>query len=227
MRGNIVRQAATLAALGLVLGLTACSAKAEQPGAAATTPAGSTTATVPAATSAAAPAAGSVGWRGALLNLQPGWAKAAGDDETLCVLPTGGSAAICKALGHTDTVKDWLFLYASERSAGAGAPADPKTLDGSDMGFWLYNGGEPPCDQWSRNERVDKANKTVGGLVAYYGKWQVTCSGGGASFIAQRWLLPKSRLGIVSYALTEAKATEIAQMVSTMDMVGYEVTETK
>lgn len=241
MRGNIERQAgstrrvsgaAVLMAVGLfaAMGLAACSSRAEPSGAttpATTSAAGPTgAATEPIATSADQ-AEGSVGWRGALLKPRPGWGKGAEEDETLCMLPSASPASVCKALGHTDSVKDWLFLYASERSAVKGAPADPKTLDGSDMNFWMYNGGELPCDQWTRNKRVDSANKSVGGLVAYYGKWEVTCQDSGASFIVQRWLLPKSRLGVVSYALTEAKAADIYQMVTNMDMAGYEPTEAK
>jgi hypothetical protein len=98
------------------------------------------------------------------------------------------------------------------------------------MNFWMYNGVDDlPCDQWARNQRVDKTNKTIDGRVAYYGKWLVTCSTdqGGQSFIAQRWLLPRSRLGVVSYALNEASASSIFRMIATLDLEGYEPTSSR
>jgi hypothetical protein len=215
----------------LMIGLAACSASDTAADSSATpstaTGAAQATSTGPTAT---APATGgkavAVGWRGATIQVPTGWRKVAEDDTSLCLLPTASPDLTCQALGHTDGVQNWLFLYASERVAipGESIP-DPLSLDASDMGFWMYHGAqEVPCDDWTKNQRVDKANKTVGGKVAYYGKWLVTCKDDGKSFTAQRWLLPKSRLGVVSFALTDASAAAIYQMVMTMDMTGYEPT---
>ena len=228
-----------VAVAALVTGLAACSSSGTQPEATASSQAvdtsqpvgeavATTTSSAPGGASAT-PKTGSgavtVGWRGATVAVPRGWRKAAGDDNTLCILPISSPARVCQALGHTDGVQDWLFLYATERSAVQGAPANPRTLDGSDMDFWMYDGAEPPCDDWTRNQRVDNASKKVGGKTAYYGKWLVTCKDDGKSFTAQRWLLPKSRLGVISFARTDVSAAAIYQMVTTMDMIGYEPTE--
>ena len=68
---------------------------------------------------------------------------------------------------------------------------------------------------------------TVGGLSGFYGSWQVTCKDTGRTFTAQRWLLPRSRIGIVSYALTPASAADIKQMVTTMDLARFTPTKPK
>jgi hypothetical protein len=225
MRSNTVAKPVAWGALALfTAGLAACS------------PASSTGAS--SATSAPASAAGdqeagdtgpttTVAWRGAEVRVPAGWQKAGSADDFLCVLPAGTAKTVCSSPGHdANGVQNFLFMYASERKANKEAPADPKTLDGSDMNFWMYNGGEVPCDEWSKNEKVDGATKMIGGLQAFYGRWSVTCKSDGKSFVAQRWLLPKSRFGVVSYALTDQRADEILQMISTMDMAGYETSDT-
>ncbi|MEJ3743248.1 hypothetical protein WEI85_08175 [Actinomycetes bacterium KLBMP 9797] len=226
MRSNTMPKAALWGAVALlVAGLTGCSSS--EPGSASSaSPSETASATAAAGNGQSGTTGGgsAVAWRGGEVRVPGGWRKAASADDFLCVLPAGGDQTMCTAPGHA--VQDFLFLYASERKANREAPADPKTLDGSDMGFWMYNGGEVPCDDWSRNEKVDGAAKTVGGLQALYGKWSVTCASDGKSFVAQRWLLPKSRLGVVSYALTDQAATQIFQMVSTMNLSGYERSDT-
>jgi hypothetical protein len=165
-------------------------------------------------------------WRGASINLADGWRKAAGIDQTeqLCLLRTGSADAVCGG----DKVDDWLYLYASERSGGAeGEPGHPDTLDASGMNGFTYDGGVVPCQTRGTAAQVQKGTRDVGGRLAYYGEWKVECVGNPPTFIAQRWVLPKSRIGVVSYALTEQSAEQIRQMITTMDLSGYQPTAPK
>lgn len=221
MRSNTVAKSVAWGVLALVAaGLAACSAEEPTASASASPTAGQEAA-------ADGGSATTVAWRGAEVRVPAGWQKADSADDFLCVLPTGMPKTVCSSPGHDASgVQNFVLMYASERKANREAPADPVTLDASDMKFWMYNGGEVPCDEWSRNQKVDGATKTVGGLQALYGKWSVTCKDTGKAFTAQRWLLPQSRFGVVSYALTDERAAEILQLVSTMTMEGYERTDT-
>ena len=161
-------------------------------------------------------------WRGASITLADGWRKTNGVDETeqLCLVRNENPDA-CGG----DTVTDWLYLYASERSGGAeGEPGHPDTLDASGMNDFTYDGGTVPCETRDTPAQAQKATTNIDGYPAYYGKWRVDCAGEPPTFTAQRWVLPKSRIGVVSYALTEQSAEQIRQMVTTMDLTGYRPT---
>jgi hypothetical protein len=161
-------------------------------------------------------------WRGASITLGDGWRKTTGVDEAeqLCLV-RNENPDTCGG----DTVTDWLYLYASERSGGAeGEPGHPDTLDASGMNDFTYDGGNVPCDTRNTPTQVQKATTNMDGRPAYYGKWRVDCVGEPPTFTAQRWVLPKSRIGVVSYALTEQSAEQIRQMVTTMDLTGYRPT---
>lgn len=164
-------------------------------------------------------------WRGASITLADGWRKTTGVDEAeqLCLVRKGNPDP-CGG----DTVTDWVYLYASERSGGAeGEPGHPDTLNASGMNDFTYDGGNMPCDTSNTPTQVQKATTNIDGHPALYGKWRVDCVGEPSTFTAQRWVLPKTRIGVVSYALTEQSAEQIRQMVTTIDLTAYRPTVPK
>jgi hypothetical protein len=160
-------------------------------------------------------------WRGATMKLPGGWGRGYQDDTSLCVARPD---RYCRAMGGTNDAQDWVYLYASERSGGApGEPPHPDTLDGSDMNSWMYDSGTLPCDA-TEGQQIKKGFDRINGRSAYYGEWRVSCKNNGRNFIVQRWLLPKTRLGVVSFAVTATSEADVYKMVTTMDLSGFNPT---
>jgi hypothetical protein len=204
----------------LLVGASACTSKGTPTASSATLSAEPTTAS----TANGATATATLTWRGATVKPPSGWGKGLQEETSLCLARKPNPDRYCHAMGGTNDVQDWVYLYASERSGGAeGEPAHSSTLDGSDMGFWMYDSGTLPCDA-TDGQQVKKGIDTIGGRSASYGKWQVSCKNNGRNFTVQRWLLPKSRLGVVSFAVTSTSEADIYQMITTMDLSGFKPT---
>jgi hypothetical protein len=174
----------------------------------------------PAATgSGPPPATTAVSWRGASIPVGARWQAHSSTAEDLCLLPrtgTGDDGCLAKA-------QNMIFLYATERSGGAeGEPGHASSLTAAGMDSFSYDGGVVPC-QVSAERRTSSVSRPLGGRTALAGTWQLTCAAG-PSLLVQRWVLPQSRLGVLSYALTEADATAIAETIATVDLTGYRVT---
>jgi hypothetical protein len=175
--------------------------------------------TTPASTDGAASSA-ALAWRGATVKLPGGWARGYQDDTSLCLART---PRYCQAIGGARDAQDWVYLYASERPDDDEEPPHRATLDGSDMSSWMYDSGILPCDA-TEGQQVKKGTDRINGRSAYYGKWRVSCKNNGRNFIVQRWLLPKTRLGVVSFAVTATSEADVYKMVTTMDLSGFKPT---
>ena len=228
MNHGVFALAAGLLAVGLAGcsdkgGATAAASPSPTGGAAATTPAAAPT--TPAQPSPAQPAGNRVTWRGAVIALPPGWHKGKADDDTLCLLPAGDTNQFtCQS----NQIQDSVLLYASERKLGPGAGPDRSSLDGSDLhgpSGWLYRGGEDQCEEETHNTQVESGTKPVGGRDAFYGRWEVGCQRSGRNFTSQRWELPKSRLGIVAFSVSAETTTALRDMVTAIDLSGYQPTQ--
>jgi hypothetical protein len=152
-------------------------------------------------------------WRGAVLTLDPGWRRVISDQEQLCLQAETNPDVEC----GLDRTEDLIYLYASERSGGAeGEPGHASSLDAAGMDSFTWDGGFVPCD-FPDEPPLRKGTRPVGGRTAFYGEWRLACTDRPAVLV-QRWVLPKSRLGVLSYASGDASAKRIEQMVAAMDL---------
>jgi hypothetical protein len=181
----------------------------------------------PTATASRRPPGTEVGWRGAAIRLTAGWRKALQDDVdvSLCLLPETAPDSYCRTVhGSGASQHDWVLFYAADRHLAGDPGLDRNTFSGSDMGSPGYDSAPRPCD--ATNVTVlRRGNGSLGGRTSMYSKFQVTCKAGqGGTYTSQRWLLPASRLGVISYALTPARADEIEQLVSNVDLTAFQPT---
>lgn len=223
MNTKVLRGCAGFVVALLAVGSTGCESPAADPGPGAT---GSPSRAVASGT----PAGYGVAWRGARFT-RPGWRFVEPGDTTACMLPKQTPDRLCD---NTDEdvprhVGNWLWMYAADITQpdpDPGRPADTDSFDREDMGFWPFRAGHVPAELRFDDEPdlVTKGTAPVGDRTAWYTKWRIHDEDV-HYYIAQRWMLAKSRLCLISLSRDEQGATEVYKLVEAIDMTGYQPTK--